>query len=128
MAGDVAHDASMNTEQRWDAVLRRDRTQDGEFYFGVTTTGVYCRPSCPSRHPLRKHVKFYETPEAAERDGLRACLRCRPTEDDSARFQELRRYIDEHADERITLEDLAQRAGMSRFHLLRRFKAEIGVT
>jgi AraC family transcriptional regulator of adaptative response/methylated-DNA-[protein]-cysteine methyltransferase len=119
----------MNTEhQRWETVLRRDRTQDGTFYFGVISTGIYCRPSCPSRHPLRKHVRFYETPQDAERDGLRPCLRCRPTEDDSARMRELCRYIDKHADERISLGDLAARAGLSRFHLLRRFKSEIGVT
>jgi AraC family transcriptional regulator of adaptative response/methylated-DNA-[protein]-cysteine methyltransferase len=118
----------MNTELCWEAVQRRDRTQDGQFYFGVMTTGIYCRPSCPARRPLREHVRFYSTPEEAERDGLRACLRCRPKEDDTARMRELARFIDEHSEERITLEALAARAGVSRFHLLRKFKAAVGVT
>ena len=124
----VAHDASMNPESCWQAVQRRDRTQDGRFYFGVTTTGVYCRPSCPARRPLREHVRFYATPADAERDGLRACLRCRPTEDDTAVMRDLCRFIDEHADQRITLEGLAAHVGISRFHLLRKFKAAVGVT
>jgi AraC family transcriptional regulator of adaptative response/methylated-DNA-[protein]-cysteine methyltransferase len=118
----------MDEELCWQAVQRRDRTQDGQFYFGVMTTGVFCRPSCPARRPLREHVRFYATPEEAERDGLRPCLRCRPTEDQDAGIRELCRFIDAHADERITLERLAARAGVSRFHLLRRFKAVVGIT
>ncbi|HXK04068.1 MAG TPA: bifunctional DNA-binding transcriptional regulator/O6-methylguanine-DNA methyltransferase Ada [Verrucomicrobiae bacterium] len=118
----------MNTEMCWEAVKNRDRTQDGQFYFGVITTGVYCKPSCAARRPLREHVRFYETAEAAERDGLRACLRCRPKEDDRERMRELCRFIDQHGDERITLAVLAARAGLSRFHLQRTFKAETGVT
>ncbi|HTS65933.1 MAG TPA: bifunctional DNA-binding transcriptional regulator/O6-methylguanine-DNA methyltransferase Ada [Candidatus Acidoferrales bacterium] len=118
----------MDAIERWEAVKRRDRTLDGTFYFGVITTGVYCKPSCAARRPLLQHVRFYDTAEAAERDGLRACLRCRPKEDEGARMRELCRYIDEHSDERITLEGLAARAGVSRFHLQRTFKAVVGVT
>jgi AraC family transcriptional regulator of adaptative response/methylated-DNA-[protein]-cysteine methyltransferase len=124
----MPHDAIMNDELCWQAVQNRDRSQDGQFYFGVTTTGIYCRPSCPARRPLRKHVRFYASPEEAERDGLRPCLRCRPTEDDAALIRDLCCFIDEHSDDRITLEDLAARAGMSRFHLLRKFKTAVGVT
>src|SRR4051812_2248237 len=65
-------------EQCWQAVQRRDGRFDGEFYFGVMTTGVYCRPSCGARRALRKNVRFYLTPAEAERDGLRPCMRCRP--------------------------------------------------
>jgi AraC family transcriptional regulator of adaptative response/methylated-DNA-[protein]-cysteine methyltransferase len=68
----------IDQEQCWQAVERRDGRFDGEFYFGVVTTGVYCRPSCRSRKPLRKNVRFYATAAEAERDGLRACKRCRP--------------------------------------------------
>ena len=118
----------MNPETCWQAVLSRDRAQDGKFYLGVLTTGVYCKPSCAARHPLRKHVRFYERPEDAERDGLRPCLRCRPKEDDSATMRELCRFIQEHSDERITLDTLAARAGLSRFHLQRTFQKEVGVT
>jgi AraC family transcriptional regulator of adaptative response/methylated-DNA-[protein]-cysteine methyltransferase len=72
----------IDQEQCWQAVERRDGRFDGEFYFGVVTTGVYCRPSCRSRKPLRKNVRFYATAAEAERDGLRACKRCRPLDPD----------------------------------------------
>src|SRR5580693_4570370 len=68
----------LDSEQCWQAVQDRDGTHDGRFFFGVLTTGVFCRPSCPSRTPLRKNVRFYRIPEDAEREGLRPCLRCRP--------------------------------------------------
>jgi AraC family transcriptional regulator of adaptative response/methylated-DNA-[protein]-cysteine methyltransferase len=67
---------TLNAEDCWQAVLNRDKTQAGEFLYGVVTTGVYCRPGCPSRSPLRKNVAFYKTATEAERAGLRACLRC----------------------------------------------------
>jgi AraC family transcriptional regulator of adaptative response/methylated-DNA-[protein]-cysteine methyltransferase len=122
----------LNQEKCWEAIQRRDRGQDGRFYFGVVTTGVYCRPSCPGRRPLRKNVRFYETPEEAEREGLRACRRCHPREiasdPSAARIRELCRYIERHADEAPDLADLAARAGLSRFHLQRSFKAVAGVT
>ena len=122
----------MNQDQLWQAVERRDRTRDGEFYFGVITTGVYCRPSCPSRRPLRPNVRFYQTPQEAERDGLRPCKRCRPIESEAAgsaaRVREICRYIETHAGESPDLADLARRAGLSRFHLQRTFKAAVGLT
>ncbi len=67
-----------NDEELWSAVQGRDASRDGEFFYGVMTTGVYCRPSCNSRRPLRKNVRFFTTPEEAERAGLRPCKRCRP--------------------------------------------------
>ena len=67
----------------WEAVLRRDRAFDGRFVTGVLTTGIYCRPSCPARHPARQNVRFFENDSAAVAAGLRACLRCKP--DDLAR-------------------------------------------
>ena len=123
----------MTTNDRnWEAVQHRDSSLDGKLFFGVTTTGVYCRPSCPSRRPLRRNVRFYTTPEEAERDGLRPCLRCKPLEaagDGAAqRIQELCRYIEQHAEERHDLAELAARAGLSRFHLQRSFKAAVGLT
>lgn len=121
----------MNAEQCWEAVRKRDRGCDGLFYFGVRTTGVYCRPSCPARRPLRENVRFYPTPAAAERDGLRACKRCRPTARpgaDLTRIHELCHYIETHLDEPLTLEHLADRAGLSRFHLQRTFKAAVGLS
>jgi AraC family transcriptional regulator, regulatory protein of adaptative response / methylated-DNA-[protein]-cysteine methyltransferase len=122
----------LNFDQCWQALERRDRAQDGRFYFGVTTTGVYCRPSCPARHPLRGNVRFYETPQQAERDGLRPCLRCHPlaaaADPYAERVRELCRFIDSHAGEPLQLRDLARRASLSPFHLQRSFKAIAGVT
>jgi len=120
-----------NTESCWDAILRRDAAEDGNFVFGVITTGVYCKPSCPSRRPLRKNVRFYDSPQEAERDGLRPCLRCRPLSAEHpavARIKTLCAYIEEHSGENVTLEDLSRRAGLSPFHLQRTFKAAVGVS
>ncbi len=120
----------MSNEQKyWDAIERRDAEWDGTFFFGVATTGVFCRPSCPARRPLRRNVRFYETAEAAERDGLRPCLRCRPLENRSgARMEDLCRYLEAHVEEPPDLAELAARAGLSRFHLQRSFKAAVGLT
>src|SRR5882672_7736915 len=68
-----SHDAA-----RWEAVVRRDRTADGAFYYAVQTTGVYCRPSCAARLARREHVRFYATCAEAEQAGFRPCKRCRP--------------------------------------------------
>ena len=73
-------ESMLNGDECWEALTRRDRGCDGAFFFGVLSTGVYCRPSCPARRPLRRNVRFYGTPAEAERDGLRPCLRCRPLE------------------------------------------------
>jgi AraC family transcriptional regulator of adaptative response/methylated-DNA-[protein]-cysteine methyltransferase len=122
----------MNQDQCWDAIQRRDRSQDGTFFYGVTSTGVYCRPSCPSRRPLRQNVRFYETAGEAERDGLRPCLRCRPAEAPgnpaAERIRDLCRYLEANPEQAPDLADLAARAGLSRFHLQRSFKAVAGVT
>src|SRR5579872_2022092 len=122
----------MNAEQCWNAVCARDASKDGTFFFGVRTTGVYCRPSCRARLPLRENVRFYASADDAERDGLRACLRCRPraTEVDpyAQRVREVCRHIEAHADEPLKLADLAARAGLSPFHFQRSFKAIVGVT
>ena len=121
----------LNAEKCWQAIQTRDATQDGRFFFGVLTTGVYCRPSCPARRPIRENVRFYETTADAARDGLRPCLRCRPLASSDAnaeRLRELCRYIDEHADDPLKLDDLARRTGLSRFHLQRTFKAVVGLT
>lgn len=129
----MAQDASMwNQEQCWEALERRDKNADGKFYVGVLSTGIYCRPSCPSRRALRKNVRFYATPEDAERDGLRACLRCRPLaierDPAAAKIRDLCRYVEQHPDDPHDLADLAARAGLSRFHLQRSFKAAVGLT
>jgi AraC family transcriptional regulator of adaptative response/methylated-DNA-[protein]-cysteine methyltransferase len=123
----------LNVENCWEALQKRDASQDGRFFFGVMTTGVYCRPSCPARQPLRKNVRFYETPADAERDGLRACLRCRPlatigADPNASRIRKVCRYIETHSDDTLKLLDLATMAGLSPFHFQRSFKAIAGVT
>lgn len=120
-------------ELLWSAVERRDRSYDGQFFFGVMTTGVYCRPSCPCRLPLRKNVRFFEQPEEAERAGLRPCLRCRPlatrgADPDTERIRNVCDYIRAHVEDSLPLAALAAQAGLSPFHFQRSFKAIAGVT
>jgi AraC family transcriptional regulator of adaptative response/methylated-DNA-[protein]-cysteine methyltransferase len=123
----------MDEELKWSAVCARDVRQDGRFFYGVRTTGVYCRPSCAARRPLRKNVRFYDSPAAAEAAGLRACRRCRPLAlvgdaPTVTKMRELCRFIEGHTDERLTLAALARRAGLSSSHFQRSFKALVGVS
>jgi AraC family transcriptional regulator, regulatory protein of adaptative response / methylated-DNA-[protein]-cysteine methyltransferase len=122
----------LDDDQRWDAVVGRDRAHDGEFVFAVATTGIYCRPSCPARRPRRENVAFYPHPEQAEKAGFRACLRCRPRSfsgnQQSDSVKAICRYIEQHLDEPITLDRLGRAFRQSPFHLQRRFKAAIGIT
>lgn len=78
----VALDPALSADQRWRAVLARDRRLDGAFVYAVRSTGIYCRPSCASRRPRREQVTFFKIPEAAEREGYRACRRCHPADAD----------------------------------------------
>ncbi|MFN8371422.1 MAG: bifunctional DNA-binding transcriptional regulator/O6-methylguanine-DNA methyltransferase Ada [Anaerolineae bacterium] len=120
----------LDESECWQAVLNRDRRYDGRFVTAVRTTGIYCRPSCPARHPQRKNVTFYPTPEAAAAAGYRACRRCRPDEVDSqvAMVKQACAYIDAHLDDAPTLEELGAQLHVSPFHLQRVFKREIGVS
>ena len=119
-------------DPRWNAVLERDSAHDGEFVFAVSSTGVYCRPSCPARRPRRENVSFFLRPEQAEKAGFRACLRCRPRSNSgnpqSDFAKEICRYIEQHLDEPITLSRLSKAFQQSPFHLQRRFKAALGIT
>lgn len=120
----------VNETAAWAAVIARDRRHDGEFVYAVSTTGVYCRPGCPSRHPLRRHVRFFASPDGAEAAGFRACLRCRPREAAPAdrAVQAARAYLESHPDERVTLAVLAREVGLSPHHLQRTFKRVVGVS
>lgn len=122
----------LSDDDRWTAVLARDRSADGLFYYAVRTAGVYCRPSCAARRPLRENVHFYITPEEAEGAGFRPCKRCRPNEAALAERHAVAvtracRLLDEASDP-PSLDTLANAAGMSRFHFHRVFKAVTGVT
>jgi AraC family transcriptional regulator of adaptative response/methylated-DNA-[protein]-cysteine methyltransferase len=116
---------------KWKAVLTRSSTSDGAFVYGVSSTGVYCRPTCPSRRPGRSQVRFFDTPRAAEAAGYRPCRRCEPQNPQPAvvrQVQSAREYIDQHPNEPVTLERLSRLAGMSPYHLQRTFKRLIGVS
>jgi AraC family transcriptional regulator of adaptative response/methylated-DNA-[protein]-cysteine methyltransferase len=118
--------------ERWEALVRRDRSADGAFYYSVQTTGVYCRPSCAARLPRRENVQFHATCADAERAGFRPCKRCRPNqvslaEQQAAAVVKACRLI-EDAEEPPNLDALAKSAGMSRFHFHRIFKARTGLT
>ena len=121
-----------NDNRRWDSVVARDTAHDGEFVFAVSSTGVYCRPSCPARRPRRENVKFFSRPDQAEQAGFRACLRCRPRlisgNPQSDFAKEICRYIEQHLDGPITLGRLSKAFRQSAFHLQRRFKAALGIT
>ncbi|MES2758357.1 MAG: bifunctional DNA-binding transcriptional regulator/O6-methylguanine-DNA methyltransferase Ada [Pseudomonadota bacterium] len=118
--------------ERWEAVQRRDPQADGHFYYSVSSTGVYCRPSCGARPALRSNVQFHDSRLEAEQAGFRACLRCKPdqpplAERHAAAVAQACRLIDA-AEEAPDLDSLAQACGMSRFHFHRIFKAHTGIT
>ena len=121
------------SDPRWRAIVRRDGRWDGRFVFGVRSTGVYCRPSCPARKPGRHQVVFYPDAGAAEHAGFRACKRCRPRDAAPHPHADLVRRVCAHieeraAEERITLEALARVAGLSPHHLQRTFAAATGIS
>ena len=124
--------APMEAEQRWQAVVRRDPQADGEFVYAVRTTGVYCRPSCPSRAAKRQNVEFFESPGLAVAAGYRPCKRCRP---DAPSLQQRRNALVrqacqaiEHSASAPALAQLAQQAGMSPHHFQRVFRAVTGLS
>ena len=118
---------------RWKALAARDRAADGTFVYGVTSTGVYCRPSCPSRRPRADRVRFFDTTHEARQAGFRACKRCRPdtvglVQPGVDAVRRVSAYLATHADESVTLAHLARVASMSPHHLQRRFKALVGLS
>ena len=117
---------------RWQAVVERDGSLDGTFVFAVSSTGVFCRPSCPAKHARRSNVSFFNNALQAEQAGYRACLRCRPKAVDgnpqSALVRGICRYIEQHIEDRITLSQLAKEFRRSPFHLQRTFKSAVGVS
>ncbi len=124
-------DASPAEAGRWAAVLDRDAAADGRFVYAVASTRIYCRPSCPSRRPHPRQVRFFTTAAAAEAEGYRACRRCRPREmetDVVRRVREAQRYLEQHLDETVSLGRLGQAVGLSPYHLQRTFKRMTGVT
>lgn len=122
----------MHDEQKWQALEQRDRAQDRCFVYGVLTTGVYCRPSCPARQPLRANVRFFDSPLEAAAAGLRPCKRCRPLEQwqhdpDIALLLDLCRHV-ARTDPLPDGAALAQRSGRDAFQLNRLFQRYLTIT
>jgi AraC family transcriptional regulator, regulatory protein of adaptative response / methylated-DNA-[protein]-cysteine methyltransferase len=128
---------------RWQAVQARDRSADGAFVYAVRSTGIYCRPSCPSRKPRREQVVFFPLPEAAEQKGFRECRRCHPRAVPmrDARIETVARVcreiesrveadpgLDVRSDTRLTLAALSAPVSMSPHQLDRAFRSAMGIT
>jgi AraC family transcriptional regulator, regulatory protein of adaptative response / methylated-DNA-[protein]-cysteine methyltransferase len=123
--------ASRADQIRWEAVLGRDSGQDGKFVYAVTSTHIYCRPSCPSRRPARHRVAFFPDPETAEAAGFRACRRCEPRSGRriwERQVEQARQYLDDHWHHPVTLEQLGRIVDMSPYHLQRTFKRVLGLS
>lgn len=120
--------------KQWQQVLERDVSADGQFFYAVKSTKIYCKPSCPSRRPTRKQVTFFPTTTAAEAAGYRPCMRCEPErtapKDDpqAGAIVAVTEYLKEHADERTKLADVAKATGVGRLTILRGFKRVLGVS
>lgn len=118
--------------QRWQALVARDSRADGAFVYAVATTGIYCRPGCPSRLAKRENVTFHETPADAESAGFRACQRCHPAsasrEERHAQAVAKACRLIESSEEAPDLDQLAQAVDLSRFHFHRLFKKIVGLT
>lgn len=122
----------MNDEEMWRAVRNCDASCDGQFFYGVKTTGIYCRPSCKSKLPQRDHVVFFRTREEAEKAGFRPCKRCRP---DLLQYdpalelsQRTKELLERHYNDRATLERDMKETGVSRKHLTQVFKQQYDIT
>lgn len=120
--------------RQWRQVLEHDATADGQFVYAVKSTGIYCRPSCPSRRPARKNVAFYPGPAAAEQAGFRACKRCEPDrvaprpDPHASVVAAAVEYLQQHAAGKTRLVELAAATGVSRLTLLRGFRRVLGVS
>ena len=119
--------------EAWRAVASRDARYDGRFVYAVRSTRIYCRPSCPSRRPLRENVSFFDHPDDAEQAGYRACRRCDPRADvrrirGAQAIERARDYLDAHTDRAVSLAELAAHAGVSTSHLQRSFKRIVGLS
>lgn len=117
-------------EERWRAIVECDSAYDGQFWYGVLTTGIFCRPSCKSRVPKQENIRIFDSTRDAEQTGLRPCKRCqpqvvqwRPADEELARRVE--QLIDECYQEPLTLQEMATRLFVSPFYLQRSFTRQM---
>lgn len=126
----LSEPAYATDDERWSAVLSHDARADGAFFYGVATTGVFCRPSCASRVPRRQNVAFFETVDAARAAGYRECKRCQPggLPRELAIIERACAALDAAPDTRMTLAQLSEVVHVSPFHLQRLFTRVIGLS
>jgi AraC family transcriptional regulator, regulatory protein of adaptative response / methylated-DNA-[protein]-cysteine methyltransferase len=133
-AGSDGHDRLSRTTNRsaWEAIRKRDRRYDGKFVYVALTTGIYCRPSCPARHPHRRNTLLFATAADAEREGFTACLRCHPKINGLSHaelgIKRTLEWIESHFQQPTSLVALSQVSGLSPNHLQQVFKRIVGLT
>jgi len=117
------------TERRWRAISGNDSSYDGSFFYGVATTEIFCRPSCPSKLPKRENVRVFASPEEAKWQGFRPCKRCKP-EGQEVPLQEwvgqIKAFLEGNFQKNMTLKELEEACHGSRFYLQRRFTEVAG--
>jgi len=125
---------AINSNNMWAQVMSRDLKADGQFVYAVKSTGIFCRPSCPSRRPRREMVEFFGSPTQAQKAGYRACRRCTPA-DLNAQIEKVNaacRYIDKTTatdnETTLTLSEIARHVSLSPFHFQRLFKRTLGIS
>lgn len=124
---------TLSPEETWAVILKRDRRFDGQIFYGVRSTGIYCRPSCPSRRPRREQVAFFSAPDSAEKAGFRPCRRCQPrmVGANSPEMELVRavcKHISENLEGNLNLNTLGQILDISPWHLQRVFKRVTGIS
>jgi AraC family transcriptional regulator of adaptative response/methylated-DNA-[protein]-cysteine methyltransferase len=124
----------ISSARQWQQVLERDASADGRFFYAVRSTGIVCKPSCPSRRPVRQNVEFFSNLQEAIKAGFRPCRRCHPERTTPAPDPHVgavalaARYLHQHAGERITTSDLAKASGINRLALHRAFHRIFGIS
>ncbi|WP_245208928.1 bifunctional transcriptional activator/DNA repair enzyme AdaA [Gottfriedia endophytica] len=119
------------THEQWNAIICNDAFYDKKFYYGVKTTGIFCRPSCKSRPPKRQNVKIFNHPQQALDENFRPCKRCKPTDErlpSEEWVEQVASYIDSNYNQHLSLQTLAELFHGSPFHLQRTFKKVKGIT
>jgi AraC family transcriptional regulator of adaptative response/methylated-DNA-[protein]-cysteine methyltransferase len=128
----IKRESGPSRNAAWDLVLKRDRYADGKFVYAALTTGIYCRPSCPARHPLRRNTLLFTSAQEAEREGFIPCGRCCPGHDALTLAERCIKavfdYIEAHIELNISLDTLAQVTGLSPNHLQQTFKRMVGIS
>ena len=125
-AGATGVGPSIDPQAAWQQIAARD--PGARFFYGVTTTGVFCRPDCGSRRPLRANVRYFDSAAEAQAAGFRPCKRCRPATNKHRPIDVIRAHIEAHSDRPVSLDELGRVAGMSPFTVQRMFKREMGVS